>query len=99
MKIPSAGSHVWVWFRELDRARPGTGYGINPISWHELDAWSRLRKVVPSQWEVDAIMALDAVRMEIFYEKQNAQEEPKPEVSERPLTSSLFDALFSKTMH
>lgn len=44
-------------------------------------------------------MALDAVRMEIFYEKQNAQEEPKPEVSERPLTSSLFDALFSKTMH
>ncbi|WP_311272175.1 MULTISPECIES: hypothetical protein [unclassified Rhizobium] len=40
-------------------------------------------------------MALDAVRMELFYEKQNAPEEPKPEVSERPLTSRLFDALFS----
>lgn len=78
----------------MDRARPGTGYGINPISWHELDAWSRRRKVEPSQWEVDAIMSLDAVRMELYYEKQKTEEEPKQEVSQRPLTSRLFDALF-----
>ncbi len=40
-------------------------------------------------------MALDAVRMELFYEKQKTADEPKQEVSERPLTSRLFDALFS----
>ncbi|MGQ3080701.1 MULTISPECIES: phage tail assembly chaperone [Rhizobium/Agrobacterium group] len=92
--MPSAGSHVWKWFRELDRARPGTGYGINPISWHELDAWSRRRKVDPSQWEVDAIMALDAVRMELYYEKQNSENNGRPEVNDRELSPGLFDALF-----
>ncbi|MEN0115440.1 MAG: hypothetical protein AAGD15_01850 [Agrobacterium cavarae] len=39
-------------------------------------------------------MALDAVRMQIYYEKQKTEEEPKQEVSQRPLSSRLFDALF-----
>jgi hypothetical protein len=77
----------------LDRARAGTGFGINPIAWQEIDAWARRRKVDPSQWEIDALISLDSVRVELFYSSQKTGEEEQ-QVSERPLTSRLFDALF-----
>ena len=79
----------------MDRARPGTGFGINPIAWQEIDAWARQRKLVLSQWEIDALISLDSVRMELFYaSKSDGENNDKPQVSERPLTSRLFDALF-----
>lgn len=39
-------------------------------------------------------MALDAVRMELFYEKQTASDDQGPVISKQPLSSDLFDALF-----
>lgn len=85
---------MWRWFKELDRARTGTGFGINPIAWQEIDAWAHRRKVEPSQWEIDALISLDALRMELFYASKTDEVEEKPQVSERPLTARLFDALF-----
>ncbi|MGO7785684.1 hypothetical protein ACC717_37345, partial [Rhizobium ruizarguesonis] len=57
IKIPAAGEHVWRLFKELDRARAGTGFGINPIAWQEIDSWARLRKLNLSQWEIDALIS------------------------------------------
>lgn len=78
----------------MDRARTGTGFGINPIAWQEIDAWAHRRKVEPSQWEIDALISLDALRMELFYASKADPVEETPPVSERPLTARLFDALF-----
>ncbi|TBE49209.1 hypothetical protein ELH06_08560 [Rhizobium ruizarguesonis] len=80
----------------MDRARAGTGFGINPIAWQEIDAWARCRKVDPSQWEIDALISLDSLRMELFYAAKGKDNADEPQVSERPLTSRLFDALFPK---
>lgn len=95
LKIPAAGEHVWRWFKELDRARTSTGFGVNPITWQEIDAWATRRKVDPSQWEIDALISLDSLRVELFYSaKAPEKEEQQEEVSSRPLSSRLFDALF-----
>ncbi|MGO7779487.1 hypothetical protein ACC808_10495 [Rhizobium ruizarguesonis] len=77
----------------MDRARAGTGFGINPIAWQEIDAWARLRKLNLSQWEIDALISLDSLRVELFYVK-NKPDEEEQKISERPLTTRLFDALF-----
>lgn len=39
-------------------------------------------------------MALDAVRMELYYEKQKSENSGRPEVNDRELSPGLFDALF-----
>ncbi|ULJ73590.1 hypothetical protein L2W42_08465 [Rhizobium gallicum] len=44
---------------------------------------------------MDAIIAMDLKRREVIAKKDENQEEAeKPKVSERPLTSRLFDAIF-----
>lgn len=46
------------------------------------------------QWQLDAIIAMDLKRREIMAQKIVDKEEPEQQVSERPLTSRLFDAIF-----
>ncbi|WP_445177268.1 phage tail assembly chaperone [Rhizobium leguminosarum] len=91
-RIPVAGRHVWEWFWKMDRTREGTGYGINPLQPTQIEAWMRLRRIVPQAWHLDAIDKMDATRMRVYFEKKD-DKEPE-QVSSRPLTSRLFDALF-----
>ena len=53
----------------------------------------RSRHIAPSAWQLDAIDHLDATRMRVYFE-DSEKKQPKAEVSERPLTSRLFEALF-----
>jgi len=85
---------VWAWFRELDRARHSNGYGLNPLTYSDIDAWSRLRRISLLAWHLDALILMDGERLKLLYEKTEAETEDKPKVSERPLTARLFDALF-----
>ncbi|MBP1845920.1 hypothetical protein J2046_004194 [Rhizobium petrolearium] len=95
-RIPVAGRHVWDWFWRMDRTREGTGYGINPLQPAQIDAWAKLRHIHLMPWHLDAIERMDATRMRVYFEKKDeASKEPdKVQVSTRPLTSRLFDALF-----
>ncbi|WP_432444677.1 phage tail assembly chaperone [Rhizobium leguminosarum] len=95
-RIPIAGRHVWEWFWKMDRTREGTGYGINPLQPAQIEAWFRIRRIHPSPWHLDAIDRLDGTRMRLYFEKKDeANEETEAQqVSARPLTSRLFDALF-----
>nr|WP_165422292.1 hypothetical protein [Rhizobium ruizarguesonis] len=43
---------------------------------------------------MDAIIAMDLKRREVVAQKTADKEEPEQQVSERPLTSRLFDAIF-----
>ena len=62
-QFPDGLEYVWHWFCELDRARTGSGFGANPVSWRELCAWARTRRVQLSRFETDCLMALDGVRL------------------------------------
>ncbi len=93
--MPAAGQQVWFWFQELDAQRTGNGYGPNALGFVAIAEWARLRGLVLKQWQLDAILALDIKRREVMAPKAEEQAEPeKPQVSERPLTARLFDALF-----
>ncbi|WP_246802589.1 hypothetical protein [Ensifer sp. ENS02] len=93
--VPAAGQQVWFWFQELDTQRTGNGYGPNALGFVAIAEWARLRGLVLKQWQLDAILALDIKRREVMAPKAEEQAEPeKPQVSERPLTARLFDALF-----
>lgn len=89
-----AGEQVWYWFRELDCQRSGNGFGMNPIGFQAIGEWARLRGVTLLQWQIDAIIAMDLKRREVAAQKAVDKEEPEQQVSERPLTSRLFDAIF-----
>ena len=86
---------MWFHFRELDSQRTGNGYGPNALGFVAIAEWARLREIRLDQWELDAILAMDIRRREVLAPKDEVTEQPEPvKVSERPLSSRLFDALF-----
>lgn len=71
-EMPPALVYLWNWFMELEAARGGNGYGINPLSFAEIHAWTQLTRVQPVPWEIDAIKRIDAVRIRISNEKKDS---------------------------
>ena len=57
--FPDALHYLWGWFVVLSAGRGSSGFGPNPLSWSDFDAWSRLMRVVPDMWEVTALRELD----------------------------------------
>jgi hypothetical protein len=44
---------------ELSSARQNSGFSVSPISYGEIEAWSRLTGTITEPWEVTAIRAID----------------------------------------
>lgn len=54
-------AYLWGWFLELHNGR-GAGFStLNPITYTDIEAWSRLSGNELQAWEVKAIKAIDAV--------------------------------------
>jgi hypothetical protein len=56
---PELAEHVWSWFWELSDARGSNGFGLNPIAFSDIAAWSAMTGAEPSEWEVRAIREMD----------------------------------------
>lgn len=65
LPFPSIIGYVWGWFIDLSRSRSSSGFGHNPLSYTEIQAWSQLTGVAPDTIEIQAIMALDLVYMSV----------------------------------
>ena len=65
--FPNVVVHIWEWFNTLNDARASTGFGVSPITYSEILAWSSLTNNKPSPWEVAVIKLLDTL-----YIKANA---------------------------
>lgn len=50
---------VWNIFSTLHRSRGAGAAAQNPITFTEIDAWSRLMQVTLVPWEVELVRALD----------------------------------------
>lgn len=59
--VPDGGEYLWRWFWKLSRARSNVGFGQGPLTYSEIEAWSRLTGANPDEFEVRTIMAMDAV--------------------------------------
>jgi hypothetical protein len=44
---------------------------INPITYSDIDAWSRLYGIRPKEWELDALSAIDAAFMSSIHEESS----------------------------
>lgn len=67
---PPAAEYVWAWFRELDAARSSSGFGTNPLSFSELEAFARVHGIQMSGFEAEWLRALDAAALASAAEAQ-----------------------------
>jgi hypothetical protein len=70
--LPELFEQSWQDFLELHNARSSNGFGVNPISYLEIDAWTRLNRITLSLSDIKIIKALDNVFL-----KQQAKESKK----------------------
>lgn len=59
--LPEELRYLWHWFIELHNSRGAGLAGLDPISYSEIEAWSRLTGNEPETWEIQAIKRIDAI--------------------------------------
>lgn len=57
--LPEALAYLWQAFLRLHGRRGGNGFAINPISWPDIDAFTRHSGMRLAPWEVETIEELD----------------------------------------
>lgn len=67
--LPSDAAYLWNHFVLLHSARTAGGFGPNPITYPEIDAYNRLTGAGLDGWEVSAIRALDDAYLAAAAEK------------------------------
>jgi hypothetical protein len=60
-ELPAELAYLWRWFRELSVVRGSNGWGPNPISFREIEAWAGLTGTIITGVEVQMIMVLDSL--------------------------------------
>lgn len=70
---PPGLDYVFVWFCELNAARGGSGFGFNPLSFTELDAWCRVTGREIDAFEARCLFALDGAWLAEQAERQAAK--------------------------
>lgn len=90
MDVPEAGLRAWDAFWRLDARRSGTGYGPNPVSYSEIDAFCRRTGIALRQWEIAALDEMEQARLIWLGESTK-----EPEESAQPMTPALFGAFFN----
>lgn len=96
--LVSGPDRVWLdVFSRLSVARSHHGYGPNPISFSDIEAFCRLMRIPMQPHHVQLMLDLDAAWLECAYAKQQqAQAMPSgaktaPIISKHGLTAQLFD--------
>lgn len=82
---PVAAQHIWSWWIELHSRRTGSGFGINPIPFGEMEAWARVMR-----HDVDAIEWRLLHRIETEYLKHHAKQGKKDD--DAPPDDDALDA-------
>lgn len=95
--VPDAGRLAWRWFNDLSRTRTGTGYGPNPLSYAEIEAYARLYRWPLEPRHVDLILALDRAFLDHVARRQNVNAAGNANlVDGPPITLEGIDAIFGK---
>lgn len=58
-ELPTPLRYLWNHFAMLHRARGGNGFGPNPLSWSEINAYCQLNRTSLTSWELEALRLLD----------------------------------------
>ena len=63
---PLAAEHLWPIFLELHSARSSNGFGLNPLSFVELDAYQRVTGIELLPEEVSLLRLADEVSRQVL---------------------------------
>lgn len=77
LEIPRSCYECWSWFLELNESRSSNGFGMNPLSYSDTDAFFRLKQVLPEIWEIDLLRRLDREVLSVYAKKQKADSAKK----------------------
>lgn len=67
--MPEVFSLLWMDFRALDSARSSNGYGANPISFSEIQAYCKMMEIELQPWEIEIIKVFDVTLLNLQAEK------------------------------
>lgn len=67
---PEPVRYLWQAFCEISATRGNNGFGPNPLSWSEIEAWARLDGRILFQFERTALLMLDRVFLEMAGKKE-----------------------------
>lgn len=62
--LPEPAWDAWGMWLDLHRGRASNGWGPSPLSWLDLDAWSRMRGVRPTFSQLELIRTIDRAYLE-----------------------------------
>lgn len=97
-RAPPAGSApIWNAFMRLSARRTMNSVGPNPVSFQEIEAYTRLMALPLSPRHVETLVEMDQIWLDHTYSKtRSAPEGVKtlPPVSKAPLSAALLDAMF-----
>jgi hypothetical protein len=65
--------YLWEWFQELNSQRTSNGFGQNPITFLDIQAWANLTKRFPLAWEVKAIRTMDSMWLSEIAKNRDSQ--------------------------
>jgi hypothetical protein len=72
--LPPEIEHVWRWFDDLQSARGNSGFGLNPLSYSELQAWATMTHCAPTPFEVRLLKDLDLLYLAEMSRRSSEQE-------------------------
>lgn len=77
IQLPESCYQVWKWFLELNAARTGSGFGVNPITYTEIHCYMTLMQITPEEWEISLIRRFDNEAMKASTKKSSSKSSSK----------------------
>ena len=65
--------YLWEWFMELNAQRTNNGFGQNPITFIDIQAWASLTNRFPLAWEVKALRMMDSMWLSGIAQNRDSQ--------------------------
>lgn len=81
--IPLDVIYLWEWFMDLHNSRP-SGFGLSPISYTELKAWTELTKIKPTPWEVQVLRRMDFCVLGLTSELSSRKTRARQSTTKKP---------------
>lgn len=70
-KMPRFYEYIWGWFCDLNRSRGNNGFGLNALSYSEIQAWSNLLSIRPHAWEIELLRSIDNEYLKVANKPKN----------------------------
>lgn len=73
VELPVEMQYVWEYFLRLNKRRTSNGFGVNPITFNEIDSFFRVNQIEYNESEVFILELLDDVVLEHFAKQQEKE--------------------------